>query len=83
MLTKKDLKQIGELINLKLADFFEQVIAPYLDKHVEKKFDEMDERFDQVDRKLDKMTGRLDRHDSTFNNHKKRIFRLEKHPAFA
>lgn len=53
-----------------LGDFFENVLAPYFEEHVDKRFDEHDKRFekieaqlDSMDRKLDLVTGKVMTHD--------------------
>lgn len=42
-----------------LGEFFEKVLAPYLEKHVEKRLDEHDKRFDRVEERLDGVEGQL------------------------
>ena len=78
MLDKKDLKLIAELFDKlfdkNIMDFFEKILAPYLDKRFgehDKKFDEIEVRFDKVDRKLEKIDDRLDKHDVLLADQKK------------
>lgn len=67
-------KVVDEKIINDLGDFFEQILAPYLDKRFgehDKRFDEMEERFDGIDLKLEKIDDRLDKHDVLLSEQKK------------
>lgn len=70
MLDKNDLKAIGDLIDKKvmtvLGEFFENVLAPYLDA----KFKKNDNQHDTIFRKLDEI-------DDDLLDHEKRIKKLE------
>lgn len=76
---------VDKKIEIGLGNFQADVLIPYFDKYVVKrfddqdkrfdemdgKFDEMEERFDKVDRKLEKIDDRLDKHDVVLSGQKK------------
>lgn len=42
-----------------LGEFFEKVLAPYLEEHVEKRLDKHDKKFDRVEERLGGVEGQL------------------------
>ena len=94
MLTNKDLLAIGKIVDTKiiaaLSDFFEQILAPYFDEHIEKKLDEHDKRFDNIEKRLysieiktDKIAGKIDGHDEILADHGRQLEKLGKQPISA
>lgn len=82
--TRKDLVKA-------FGDFFEQVLVPYFEEHVSKRFDkvekkleEHDKRFEQIDKRFDEMEGNMNRMERTLDlvaekvtDHAKKIAKLE------
>lgn len=52
MLTKEDLRQIGELMDDKLGNMVEQTLFP--------KFDEIDAKFEKIDVRFEKLEAKVD-----------------------
>lgn len=61
-----------------LMEFFEKVLAPYLDEHIEDRLDEIEQKLEEHDRRFDKLDDRLDRHGKQLETHEVRITKLEK-----
>lgn len=88
MLARDDLGQIQKMITTSLGDFFEKVLAPYLQGEFDKidnQFKENGEDHDDIFRKLDQnqkehdeMFVRLDRIENKVDGHERRIKKLEK-----
>lgn len=90
MLDKKDIKAIQGIVGNSLTDFFERMTLPYLEenekahKDLIKRHDKHDEDFDKVFRKLernddqhDEILQDLNKMEKTFDNHERRIKRVE------
>jgi len=58
------------------GDFMEQVLGPYLEEHVEK-------RFDRLEKKIDDVSDNLSTVESTLVDHQRRIKTLEGNPPLA
>ena len=92
MMTQGDFEKIGKLMDNKitnaLGDFFEHVLAPYLQgefNRIDKKLKAHDEEFDDIHRKLDhnrdehdKMFVRFDQIEKKVDGRDTRIKRIEK-----
>lgn len=61
-----------------LGDFFEKVLAPYFEEHVDKRFDEHDKRFEKIEGQLDSMDRKLDLIAEKVTEHDVRLTHLEK-----
>lgn len=87
MLDKQDKREIKEIIGDAFSEFWDKVLAPYLDnehKEMVKRFDENDkehEKFAKVLRQNqeehDEMFVRLDRIEKKFDGHEKRLTHVE------
>lgn len=66
-----------------LAEFFEKILAPYLEErfgNIEKRLDEHDKRFDKHDQSLNRIERTLDLVAEKVTTHEKRIKTLEVSP---
>ncbi|MDP3955597.1 MAG: hypothetical protein Q8Q15_04535 [bacterium] len=64
-----------------LAEFFEKILAPYLEErfgNFEKRLDEHDKRFEKIDGQLGSMDRKLDLIVEKVTEHDVRLTRLEK-----
>ena len=84
MLTKKDLENIGSLVDKKiikaLGDFWADLASPYLEKEfsaVNKRLERLEDRADKVDGRLDKVDGRLDGVENRLGSVDHRLERVE------
>lgn len=81
MLDKKDFKQIQEIVNGSLFEFWDKVIVPYFEKESdknEKQFKEIKEDIGDINRKLDRNTSDHDKMFEKFDSMEKRIEDHEK-----
>lgn len=70
MLTKKDLKNVGNVVVSSLGEFFETILAPYLDREHRENQKEHEKIRVELGDKIDLINEHL-------KDHKKRISKLE------
>ncbi|OGM05502.1 hypothetical protein A2125_00290 [Candidatus Woesebacteria bacterium GWB1_43_5] len=70
-----DKKQRSETLDL-FAEAFHEVVVPELEK-ITNRLTDVEKGVDTLNRKFDAQQTRSDRHDQKFENHEKRIRKLE------